>query len=157
MAERSDNMSMWNSKAIAEQLALWFYALGISSTTEMNVGHKKSIDFGTDDGEYGIELKSSKQDLMSGYGLNQEMFKYGFVLCPQNLLKYTVGHIIVEGYNRTGVLYFENDDWTNKNALKCALEAKVNTHYCFQMYEAYRPQGYVQLMYALKAGRYNEE
>lgn len=124
------NVSNWNSRVIQEQLKIWFFAMGIPATAEMIIGHKKSIDFGTDDGEFGIELKSSKQDLMSGYGLNQELFKYGFVLVPTKLIKYTIGHLIVEGYKRTGVLYFKNDDYTNKYALKCAYDAQADVKQC---------------------------
>lgn len=75
---------------------------------ELKVG-KGYIDLGTQDGVYGIEIKSSIGDLKSGNGLNQENFEYGYVACPRNLLCQTIGYLYLCGMEHSGVLMIEED------------------------------------------------
>lgn len=75
---------------------------------ELRVG-KKRIDLGTQDGQYGIEIKSCHSDLKSGAGLNQEEFEYGYVACPKELVCYAIGYLYVNGMKKTGVLLIEHD------------------------------------------------
>ena len=81
---------------------------GIDFVPELRIGNKR-IDLGTQDGEYGIEIKSSHSDLKSGSGLNQEEFEYGYVACPKDLVCYAIGWLYVNGMEKTGVLLIERD------------------------------------------------
>ena len=69
-----------------------------------------SIDLGTEDYQYGIEIKSSVADLKSGCGLNQEEFEYPYLLIAERHLIQAVGWLYVCGMERTGVICTTNDN-----------------------------------------------
>lgn len=95
----------------------------IAFVPELRIGNKR-IDLGTQDGEYGIEIKSCHADLKSGYGLNQEEFEYGYVACPKDLVCYAIGWLYVNGMEKTGVLMLE------KNAVSLIKPAVWNYEKC---------------------------
>lgn len=90
---------------------------------ELNVGRCR-IDLGTQDGVYGIEIKSSVSDLKSGNGLNQENFEYGYVACPRNILCQTIGYLYLCGMEHSGVLMVE------KNCVAMIKPAVWNSEKC---------------------------
>lgn len=101
----------------------WFLKeFGIALFDEMDVGPvwdkyrgrkgygRRSIDLGTTDFKYGIEIKKSMADARTGYGLNQESFAYGYVLCPDRIVEPMIGHLYIGGYSCTGVITISDND-----------------------------------------------
>ena len=90
------------AKGFAEACGLHFYE-------ELPLG-KRRIDLGTDDHQFGIEIKSSVADLKSGCGLNQELFEYGYVVAPMNIACQVIGHLYMCGMENTGFIGITDDD-----------------------------------------------
>lgn len=108
-------MSIWQDKN-AINLKRIFKGFGIDLLEELRVPgdtpkQYPRIDLGTPDFKYGIEIKSSRVDLRSGFGLNQEKFAYGYVVCPMEITDVVIGHLYLRGFHSTGVIDTDGDTY----------------------------------------------
>lgn len=96
----------------------------IPFVSELHIRHvagNKTIDLGTQNMEYGIEIKSGVGDLKSGCGLNQNNFKYGYVLIPEKCECQCIGYLFIKGMRNTGVIVS-----TEKNKIHLVKPAYAN-------------------------------
>lgn len=79
-----------NSRLIKNMFS---YYLNRELHEEVPVGINKRIDLASLDGEYGFEFKSGHYDLNTGCGLNQNNFKYGYLVVPDKYKFYAIGKL----------------------------------------------------------------
>lgn len=97
-----------------ELIALFYKTANIIFREEQVCGcNGQRIDLGTDDGRFGIEIKSNTVDLKSGCGLNQEKYTFGYVCAPLKIAHQVIGYLYMKGMENTGVIAIDNDgDYT---------------------------------------------
>ncbi len=65
-------------------------------------------DVGTLDHWFGFEIKNSREDMNSGYGLNLDGFVYSTLVVPKELRDYAFYFIYKKGFERAGIWTFDN-------------------------------------------------
>lgn len=117
--------SYWQD-LVAEKVISLFDIFGIELIEEFGFfddeEHLRRVDLGSGDFKYGIEIKSGKADLKTGYGLNQESFAYGYVICPEKIVDTVIGYLYINDYHHTGVLAF-----TDEKKIICYKSASYNS------------------------------
>lgn len=69
----------------------------------------KRADVGSEDLLYGFEIKQSHTDMNSGYGMNVDAFRYGFIVVPESLRNYTFYYIHEHDHQKAGIMTFDKD------------------------------------------------
>ena len=97
----------------SENLYNIFSSFGIELYAELhihkNLSRSVRIDLGSKDFKYGVEIKSGMGDLKTGCGLNQELFAYGYVVCPEKIAPYVIGYLFLNDMNYTGVISWDGE------------------------------------------------
>ena len=108
--ERMSSMKSYFQQHHGDQLARIFAeACELLFYEEMTIEGGR-IDLGTDDNQYGIEIKSSVGDLKSGCGLNQEFFEFGYVAAPLKIACQVIGYLYMCCMDNTGFIGITDDD-----------------------------------------------